>query len=357
MEKDVELARVMVDHSLAIKPREKVLIVSTDLGLPLAKAVFNETLKRGAYPILEVEVAGLSASYFRFANDWQLAHVPKQIMESKLKWADAYVRIASEDSGLELSGIDAEKISLRGKLMQPYKDLMVDSGRWVLTFYPTASMARQARMTLPELRQHYFEACLVDYQVMKRELLALEKLLDSGEEIRIIGKKTDLQVKIGGRLAQACCGECNLPDGEVFLAPQTSGVNGYVYLDLPTLAYGEEVRGVYLEFKEGEVVVARADKGDKELQKMLSTDEGAKRLGELAIGTNYQIKHAMRSTIFDEKIGGTIHMALGRAFKDKRGGGENRSAIHWDIVKDMRMPGSVLTIDGVVVLHDGKLLV
>lgn len=357
MKDDVELARVIVDHSLAIKPKEKVLIVSTDLGLPLAKAVFNETLRRGAYPILDVEVAGLSASYFQHANNWQLTYVPTQIMESKLRWADAYVRIATEDSGLELAGIDPTKISLRGKLMQPYKDLMVDSGRWVLTFYPTVGMARQAKMTLPALRQHYFEACLVDYQVMKKKLQALEKLLDSGEEIRIIGKKTDLQVKIGGRLAQACCGEYNLPDGEVFLAPKTDGVNGYVYLDLPTLAYGEEVSGVYLEFCEGRVVLARADKGDKELQKMLSTDEGAKRIGEVAIGTNYQIKHAMRSTIFDEKIGGTIHMALGRAFKDKRGGGENRSVIHWDIVKDMRSPGSKLMIDGEVVLQDGKLLI
>ncbi|MFH1244309.1 MAG: aminopeptidase, partial [bacterium] len=300
---DYALARVMLDHSLKIKPKEKVLIVTADAGLPLAKAVFNEVLTRGAYPILDVEVAGLSRAYFENANDWQLKYVPKQVIESKLKWADAYVRIATEDSGLELSGIDTEKLTLRSKLMQPYKDMMVDSGRWVLTFYPTVGMAKQAKMSLPALRQHYFAACLVDYQVMKRELQALEKLLDSGEEIRIIGKKTDLQVKIGGRLAQACCGECNLPDGEVFLAPLTNGVNGKVYLDLPTLAYGKEVRGVYLEFEAGEVVWAQADKGNEELQKMLATDAGAKRLGELAIGTNYQIKHAMRSTIFDEKIG------------------------------------------------------
>ena len=148
-----------------------------------------------------------------------------------------------------------------------------------------------------------------------------------------------------------------MPDGEVFLAPQTSGVNGHIYLDLPTLAYGREVNGVYLEFHDGKVVFATADIGNDELQKMLVTDAGASRVGEFAIGTNDQIKQAMRSTIFDEKIGGTIHMALGRAFKDKRGGGENRSTIHWDIVKDMRLPGSVLTIDGKVVLKDGKLLV
>ncbi|EKD80478.1 MAG: peptidase M29 aminopeptidase II [uncultured bacterium] len=357
MDKDCELARVIMDHSLRVKPKEKVLIIAADAGLSLAKAVFGETLKRGAYPILDVEVAGYSYTYFQEANEWQLKYVPKTVIETKLKWADAYVRIATEDSGLELAGIEPKKISLRSKLMQPYKDLMVDSGRWVLTFYPTVGMAKQAKMSLPDLYKHYYEACLVDYGMMAKKLKGLEKLLDRGEEIRIIGKKTDLKVKIKGRLAQACCGECNLPDGEVFLAPQTSGVNGHIYLDLPTLAYGREVNGVYLEFHDGKVVFATADIGNDELQKMLVTDAGASRVGEFAIGTNDQIKQAMRSTIFDEKIGGTIHMALGRAFKDKRGGGENRSTIHWDIVKDMRLPGSVLTIDGKVVLKDGKLLV
>lgn len=355
--RDFELARVMLDHSLRVKPKEKVLIITADAGLPLATAVFVETMKRSAYPYLDVDVAGLGYAYFNYANDWQLNHVPVALIKTKLEWADAYVRIATEESGAELAGIDPTRITLRSKLMQPYKDMIVDSGRWVLTFYPTSYMAKQAEMTLPSLRKYYFDSCLVDYGEMERELKRLEQLLDAGEEIQIKGKKTDLRVKIKGRLAQACSGECNLPDGEVFLAPVNDGVNGKVYLDLPTLAYGKEVQGIYLEFSHGEVVLARADQGDNELQKMLQTDPGARRLGELAIGANFNIQQAMRSTIFDEKIGGTIHMALGRAFKERRGGGENKSSIHWDIVKDMRLPGSVLTVDGRVVLKDGKLLV
>jgi aminopeptidase len=233
-------------------------------------------------------------------------------------------------------------------------DPMIDSDRWVLTFYPTPGMAQEAGMSYDALREFFFDACLVDYAKMEKNLKGLEKLMDDGSQIHVIGRETDLYVNIKGRLAQACFGERNIPDGECFLAPVTDGVDGEVYVDLPTLAYGIEVQGIHLQFKKGKVIKAAADRGDDALQKMLETDPGARYLGEFAIGANFNITRAMLNTLFDEKIGGTIHMALGRAYKDKRGGGENESAIHWDIVKDMRLPGSTLSIDDTVVLKDGK---
>jgi aminopeptidase len=356
-EKDYELARVMLTHSLAIKPKEKVLITVSQAALPLAKAVYEEVLKLGAYPLMDLDVEGTSELFYRYANDWHVEYVPTEVIKSKIGWADAYVRIVAEENSRELASADPAKMATRAKLIRPLMDHMIDSDRWILTYYPTPGMAQEAGMSHRELTQFYFDACLVDYQAMQKELKSLEKLMDKGKEIHVVGKMTDLYVNISGRLAQACYGERNIPDGECFLAPVTDGVNGEVYFDLPTLAYGTEVSGIHLEFRAGRVVNAKAERGETALLKMLETDPGAKYLGEFAIGANYKIQRAMLNTLFDEKIGGTIHMALGRAYREARGGGENESAIHWDIVKDMRLPGSVLTIDGTVVLKEGKLFI
>lgn len=356
-DKDFALAAIMLDHSVAIKSKEKVLITTSDLGAPLAKAVYIETLKRGSYPMLDMVSSGLDYEFYKHANEWQLLHVPEEVVKAKISWADAYVRIVADDNLKSLAEIDPARMTERSKLIRPLMDPMIDSDRWILTYYPTDAMAQEAGMSLSSLRDFYFDSVLVDYKKMEKELKKLEKVMDLGTEIHVVGRMTDLRVNIKGRLAQACFGERNIPDGECFLAPVTDGVNGEVYFELPTLAYGHEVSGIHLEFKDGKVINAKAERGEEALLKMLETDPGARYLGEFAIGANFKITRGMLNTLFDEKIGGTIHMALGRAYKEKRGGGENESAIHWDIVKDMRSEGSVLTIDGKVVLKEGKLLV
>lgn len=356
-EKDFELARVMLSHSLKVKSQEKVLITVSDLAMSLGKAVFEETLKMGAYPMLEIVPSGLDYSFYKNANDWQLNYVPTEVIKEKIKWADAYVRIVADDNLRELSQIEPEKMTARAIITRPLMDPMIDSNRWVLTWYPTGAMAQEAGVSIEWMRDFYFKACLVDYKEMEKGLMKLRDVMDKGKLVHVVGKMTDLYVNIEGRLAEACAGECNIPDGECFLAPVTDGVNGEVYFELPTLAMGHEVSGIHLEFKDGKVINASAERGDSALQKKLETDPGARFLGEFAIGANFNITQGMMNTLFDEKIGGTIHMALGRAYKDKRGGGENESAVHWDLVKDMRLDGSVLTIDGEVILKDGKLLV
>lgn len=356
--RDYNLAAVFLDHSLAIKEKEKVLITASNrAAFPLVKAVYEETLKRGAYPLLDITEDRLSYSFYKLANDWQLTHAAEEVVKAKINWADAYVRIVTEDNLRELSQIEPAIMTKRAQVIRPLMDPMIDSDRWILTYYPTNAMAQEAGVSLDYLTDFYYDACIVDYKKMEKELKGLEKIMDEGSEVHVLGKMTDLYVNIKGRLAQACFGERNIPDGECFLAPVNGGVNGEVYFELPTLAFGHEVSGIHLEFEKGRVINAKAERGDDALQKMLNTDEGARSLGEFAIGANYKIKNAMMNTLFDEKIGGTIHMALGRAYKEKRGGGENESAIHWDIVKDMRSKGSLLTIDDRPVLRDGKLLV
>jgi aminopeptidase len=217
-------------------------------------------------------------------------------------------------------------------------------------------MAQDAGVSYDWLLDFYYDACIVDYKKMKKKLKKVEKILDQGERVEIFGKKTKIAFSIKNRLAQACYGERNIPDGEVFLAPVKDTLEGEIFFDMPTRRFGRDVEYIYLKFEKGKVVDAKAKKGQKALEKALETDEGSRYVGEFAIGANYEIDRVMKNTLFDEKIGGTIHMALGRAYKEKRGGGENESAIHWDIVKDMRLDGSVLKVDNKVILKEGKII-
>ncbi len=366
-EKDYQLAAVLLDHSLNLKPREKLLItVSDSAAFNLVKAVYVEALKRGAYPLVDTQIDlhlnrshinGFSYQFYKLANEWQLKYVPTSVLKAKIDWADAFVRIVTLDNTKELAQIAAEKITRRQKLMTPIIEKMIDSQRWVVTYYPTPAMAQDAGVAYDWLVEFYYQACLVDYEGMKEKLKKLEAVLDAGKRVDIKGKNTDLSFSIQGRLAQAAYGQANIPDGEVFLAPLEKTVEGHIYFDLPTIYAGSEVEGIYLEFKAGRVVTAKAERGEEALNKILRTDEGARYLGEFAIGANYNITQAMKNTLFDEKIGGTIHLALGRAYKEKRGGGTNESAIHWDIVKDMRYPNHQVQVDGRVILKEGKILV
>lgn len=369
-EKDFKLARIFIHHSLQLKPKEKLLITTSDSGaFPLVKASFIEALKVGAFPIIDTQIdmlinrsfmSGFQYQFYKYANDWQLNHVPHELMEGKVNWADAYLRIYSIDNTKELTQIPSEKILLRNKLMRPYLDKIVDSDRWLLTYYPTPAMAQEAGMSFDALVDFYYNACIVDYTKMEQDLKKLEAVLDKGKQVHIVGDKTDLTFSIEGRLAKAAYGERNIPDGEVFLAPVHTTVEGHVYFEFPSQAYGTEVEGIYLEFKKGKIVKAVAEKGQKALEKIIETDEGSHYLGELGVGANYNIQNGMNNTLFDEKIGGTVHLAVGHCYREKRGGsleGNTKSAIHWDIVKDMRKKGSVLFIDDKPIMKEGKFLI
>ncbi len=365
--KDHQLAKIFINHSLNLKEKEKVLItVSDSSAFSLAKATYIECLKKGLYPVIDIgeldmtvgrsSVGGFAYQFYKLANDWQLKQIPENVINARIEWADAFIRLASISNSKELAQIKPEKLTTRQKIMKPLIDKMIDSDRWILTVYPTPSMAQDAGVSYDWLLDFYYNACIIDYNKMKKKLKKIEKILDKGKRVEVFGKKTKLAFSIKDRLALACYGERNIPDGEVFLAPIKNTLEGEIFFDLPTRRFGRDVEGVYLKFKKGKVVEAKASKGQKALEKALDTDEGARYIGEFAIGANYEIYQVMKNTLFDEKIGGTIHMALGRAYKEKRGGGENESAIHWDIVKDMRLDGSIIKVDNKIVLKEGKIL-
>ena len=361
-----KLAKIMVHHSLKIKKKDRVVISTSNLNdKDLIKACYEEALNAGAYPYLDVmgtnmmlgrtDEMDIMSVYFSKANDDQLKYrIP--IYKNIVDWGNKFIRITSINNYSFLNNIDAEKIQMNQKKYREVFDNLIRKD-WVLTYTPTYGLAQNAGLSFEEMVDFYYKSVLVDYNKMKKSLIKISNILDRGKKVRIVGYNTDITFGISGRLSQPCYGEKNIPDGEVFIAPLEDKTEGYIYYDFPGLYSGKVIRGIYLEFRGGRVVKYSSETNQKDLDIILNTDSGAKRIGELAIGANYNIKKYMYNTLFDEKMGGTIHTALGKSYEEKRGGGKNKSAIHWDIVKDTRKKGSRVYVDNKLVLKDGKILV
>lgn len=369
--RNAELAKVFVDHSMKVKKGDKVVIMTSDLlPIELIRETYKLALKRGAIVFLDImgwnllldrsSYGNLARTFYEEASDEQMKQMP-EVYKNIVEWGDKFIRITSLDNYEHLQGIDPAKPIEKSKAYHEWFRIMIDEKEWVLTYYPTEGMAQKSGMELKDLYDFYFSSVLVDYDEMQKQGQKVADLMDTAKKVHIVGDKTDLTIDITGRLASNSCGLHNIPDGEVYLAPVHLNTEGHVYYELPFAKAGRDIVGAYLEFEKGKVVKATAEEGEKELLAGLDTDEGSRYLGELGIGLNYGIDRVMRNTIFDEKIGGTLHITLGEAYTYERGGNpgadRNISAIHWDLVKDMRKPGSYVEVDGVVMFRDGKWLV
>jgi aminopeptidase len=233
--------------------------------------------------------------------------------------------------------------------------------RWALTLFPTQAYAAEAGMSLARYEDFYYAACLVDdpepvtaWQRQSDEVRRLTEWIQGREEVRVTGPGTDITLNVSGRTFVPCYGTHNMPDGEFFTGPVEDSVNGEVAFSFPASYGGREVAGVRFRFEDGRVVDASAERGEEFLLETLDTDDGARRLGELGIGTNYGIATGTKEILLDEKIGGTVHMAIGMSYPET--GGSNDSAVHWDMVCDLRQGGSIV-VDGVELQHDGQFLV
>jgi aminopeptidase len=351
-----KLAQLLTDYSISLKKNDKVLIECSDPhGLPLTNEVYKAALLRGAYPYLLLGTEDLSYFFFKNANRKQLTAKP-EIFDFMTDWLDKYIGIRAAKNERALSNIESRRLLVRQKAIREVMDKVLRKP-WVITYYPTQAMAQTARFSLDELEDFYFKACLQDWSKIGSQLDKLKKIMDNAQKVEVIGKKTHLTFSLKGRLAKVCDGKYNMPDGEVYAAPLDGTMAGEIYFDFPSLRFGKEVKDIYLQFSKGVVVKSSASANSHYLKKALEIDAGAGRPGEFAFGANFNIKKFMLNTLFDEKIGGTIHLALGKAFEEKEGGGKNQSAIHWDLVKDMRKKGSQVIIDGKSVLKEGKILV
>lgn len=349
-----KLAQILVDYSINVKPEDKVLIDCSDpLGLSLARAIYQQVLLKKAYPYLNLGTEDLAYFFYQQASLKQITAKP-QIYEFIASWLDKTVMIRAQKNDRALSNISPEKLLLREKTIRSVFDKIMKKP-WVTTYFPTESMAQTASISKNELEDFYFTACLQDWPKIKKQLTKLKKILDNALKVQVIGKKTNLSFSFKGRFMQAASGEFNMPDGEVFGAPLDGTMEGEIYFEFPSIRSGKEIKDIWLKFHNGKVVDFSASQNQTYLAQALKIDKGASRPGEFAIGTNYGITKFMNNTLFDEKIGGTIHLALGLAYEEKEGGGTNKSAIHWDLVKDTRLIGSRVIVDGKVILRDGKI--
>jgi aminopeptidase len=352
-------AALLCDWCLGVEPGHQVLILAETLAVEPVAAMYRAVLERGAWPLLRLAPPESAGDFYRFARDEQLDGYPP-IDLTEIQAADSWLRIMAPANTHELAGIDPERVVRNAKARDPLLRARLQM-RWSGTLWPTPALAQQAKMAEADYAAFVTRALLLDRPdpvAAWRELAARQQLvvdrLTGGEEVRIEAEGTDLRLSVAGRTWINSDGKRNMPSGEVFTGPLEDSAEGTIRFGVPSDFRGAEVAGVELTFDRGTVVAARAERGDSVLQSALASDAGARRLGELGIGTNTGIDRPTGSTLLDEKMAGTIHLALGSSYPET--GGVNESALHWDLVCDLR-EGGRLSVDGETVLEDGVLKV
>lgn len=348
-----QLAHILVDQCVETHPGDIIWIRAlSPSSLHLAREVYKAVVLAGAIPMYDIIDDTVSAFFYKYANELQLAHKPDQT-EFLANKADKIITIVAEDNKGELSAADPKKVLERSKLMRPVKELIM-SKPWVLTYVPTPAMAQDAHMSMDDFEEFYFGAVLRDWSLVENEMSAYAKRLTEAKTLRVVGDRTDLTMSVEGRTWIADDWKANMPGGEVFTSPVDQTVEGEIYFTYPLYREGKIIRDIHLFFERGRVVKATASENEEYLHHILDTDEDARKLGEVAFGGNPGITKYMFNMLFDEKMAGTMHFALGQGFSDC--GGTTQSAIHMDIVKNMRLAGSEVYLDGKIFARDGVIL-
>jgi len=346
------LAGIITDYSTQVRRGDIVLIsASGEECQPLLKAVHRRCLERGArYVEIQFVFPEIARDLYRYGTKAQLAHFPAHRL-AFLKQVDVSIGIAAEQNSMVLAGVDQAGYLAHQRVLRPQLDWRVNRTRWVVCRYPTHGMAQQAGLSLEELEDHLYGACNLDWAAVSRRQEPLRRLMSRTDRVRIEAPDTDLSFSIRGLEASQADGRRNLPDGEVFSAPVRTSAEGHIAFNCPTIHGGQAFDDIRLTFRRGRVVEGVAADGETRLGRILDIDRGARYLGEFAFGLNPRITRPMRNILFDEKIFGSIHLALGNAYR--RCDNRNRSAIHWDLVKILGA-GSRVSFDGKAVMADGR---
>ena len=356
-----KLAKVLVHYSLGLKAGQQIQIRTHPIAEDLTLAVYEEVIKVGAYPFMQVTLPGLDEIFFKYANEAQLdfvSPVRRMITES----FDAVLNLWTEHNTHALSGIDPSRMARVSKAGAPLSKLFMERAargelNWCLTAYPSQAMAQDADMGLLDYREFVYGAGMLNepdpvafWKEEGERQQKLVKWLQGHDQVVLKGESIDLTLSIKERVFISCDGKLNFPDGEIFTGPVEDSVNGWVRFKYPAIEYGQEVTDIELWFENGRVVKEKASKNQELLTAMLETDAGARYLGELGIGTNYGIQRFTKNMLFDEKIGGTFHLAVGAGYPES--GSKNDSGIHWDMLCDMGK--SEMRVDGELFYKDGK---
>ena len=359
------LAAILVRYSTRVEAGDVCVIQSSTAAEPLVQAVYEEVLRAGGLPVLSLTTEGAAAALYELASDDQLDWVAPPAMWAAEE-ADVRIAIMADQNPRELSEVDPRRQQRTSRARKPLMETVMRRAaagehRWSLTLFPTHAYAGEAGMSLAAYEDFYYAACLATdhdpvtaWQRQSDQVRRLAEWIQGREEVHITGPGTDITLDVSGRTWIPCVGEHNMPDGEFFTGPVEDSARGEVSFSFPASYGGREVAGVRLRFEDGRVVDASADRGEAFLIETLDTDDGARRLGELGIGTNYGIATGTKEILLDEKIGGTVHLAIGMSYPET--GGVNESAVHWDMVCDLRQGGSVV-VDGEELQRDGQFVV
>ncbi len=360
-----KLARVLVRYSLALKQGQLVQIRASPLAAPLVREVYREALLVGAHPLVRIALEETDQLLYKYGSDDQIRFI-SEIDRREIEEIDATLYLWANANTKGLSGADPRKVALRQQAQRELNERFFARAaagevNWCVTLYPNHAAAQDAEMSLMDYEDFVYGAGKLDaddpvvaWRAVHDQQQRIADFLGAKKVIRLVAPDTDLTYHTAGRSWINADGQKNFPDGEVFTSPDETKTEGYIRYTYPAVYAGREVTDVRLSFKEGKVVEAKAAKGEDLLRSLLDMDEGARRLGEAAFGTNYNIQRFSKNTLFDEKIGGTIHLALGSAFEEI--GGQNKSALHWDMVCEMREGGSAYA-DGELFYKDGKFLI
>ncbi len=351
------MADLLTGYCLEVQHGQQVLVRSTTLAAPLLLELQRAILERSAWPILRVELPGQTRGFYEHAQEWQLDDFPDLAL-SEAKRADVQLGVQAPDDVHALQDIDPARLARAQIARRPLREHTMKK-RWCSTLWPTPAAAAHAGMPLEAFERFVAGALFLDRPAGAvkawEELAAFQgqliERLKGSRTLRIQAPGTDLTLDVRKRTWVNSDGRRNMPSGEVFIGPDEASAQGTIRFTVPSSPSGVDVQGVELDFRDGVVVRAHADVGDDYLQHVLDTDEGARRVGELGIGTNFGITRPTGAILFDEKIGGTVHVALGRSYPET--GGRNESAVHWDMICDLRAGGR-LTADGSVIQEDGR---
>jgi aminopeptidase len=358
-------AHTLVHYSLAVKPGDLVAIQATPIAEPLIEAVYREILHAGGEPLPLIELEHLNEILLYEGNDTQLS-TPSPVMHLLAEQANARLTIKSSSNTKALSGIDPTRAAKRFQATNQFRDLFhkreeEGSFRWCLTLYPTTGYAQDSSMSLSTFEEFVFDVCFLNdpdpiarWRELGTQQQRLVNWLAGRKRVHIVGAGTDLTLSIEKRIFINSDGKRNFPSGEFFTSPIENSANGVIQFDIPSTYDGHAVAGIRLVFRAGKVVEASAQQGQEYLLQMLALDAGARYLGEFAFGNNMRINRTTQNILFDEKMGGTIHLALGASYPET--GGMNRSTLHWDMICDLRKSGEVW-VDDILFLKDGKILV
>jgi aminopeptidase len=350
-----DLAHVLIRHSTALKPGEKVLIDAFDIPDEFVVTLVREVRAANAIPFVQIHRARITRELAMHADAPQL-DISSALELARMKKMDAYIAVRGSHNITEMSDVPEDRMQLLMGKMRPVLDWRINRTKWVVLRWPTPGMAQQAQQSTEAFEEFFFKVCTLDYSRMVPGMTALKDLMDRTDKVHIKGPGTDLRFSIKGIGAVSCGGDRNIPDGEVFTAPVRDSVEGEVTFNTPTIYQGMAFEGIRLAFAKGKVVDATGSNTEA-LNRILDSDAGARYIGEFAIAFNPHILHPMRDILFDEKIAGSFHFTPGQAYSV--GGNGNKSRIHWDMVNIQRPDygGGEIWFDGKLIRKDGLFVI